>query len=172
MYGKVKVENAESNSHWMCQNGFVEWDLKIDKKVAFNVGYGAGKLFRRIQLFEMFWHAEGMKTEFSGEVNWNGEKYLVSPDTCYGYSDKNWGKDFTSPWVWLSSCNLESRITGEKLGDSVFDIGGGCPKIGPIPLGVSCYLHSGTKESVMSSTSRSFGPSPGQSSIPRKPIPI
>ena len=65
MYGKVKVENAESNSHWMCQNGFVEWDLKIDKKVAFNVGYGAGKLFRRIQLFEMFWHAEGMKTEFS-----------------------------------------------------------------------------------------------------------
>ncbi len=134
MYGKVKVENAESNSHWMCQNGFVEWDLKINKKVAFNVGYGAGKLFRRIQLFEMFWHAEGMKTEFSGEVNWNGEKYLVSPDTCYGYSDKNWGKDFTSPWVWLSSCNLESRITGEKLGDSVFDIGGGCPKIGPIPL--------------------------------------
>ncbi|MDY3274813.1 MAG: tocopherol cyclase family protein [Agathobacter sp.] len=58
-----------------------------------------------------------MKTAYSGEVIWSGEKYIVSPETCYGYSDKNWGKDFTSPWVWLSSNNLTSKITGKKLTD-------------------------------------------------------
>ncbi len=82
----------------------------------------------------MFWHAEGMKTEYAGEVVWNGRRYLVRPDDCYGYADKNWGKDFTSPWVWLSSCNLRSELTGKKLKDSVFDIGGGRPKVGPVAL--------------------------------------
>ena len=108
--------------------------LKIDKKVAFNVGYGAGKLFRSMQAFEMFWHAEGMKTKYSGEIIVDGEKYIVDPETCYGYADKNWGKNFTSPWVWLSSNNLTSKMTGKKLENSVFDIGGGRPKVGPIAL--------------------------------------
>ena len=134
--GKVCVSAEEAAAHpeYMCQGGEMSWDLKIDKKVAFNVGYGAGKLFRTLQLFEMFWHAEGMKTAYSGYVMWNGEKYLVDPATSYGYADKNWGKDFTSPWVWISSNNLTSRITGKKLEDSVFDIGGGRPKVGPVAL--------------------------------------
>lgn len=135
-YGHVKVTTEEVAAHpeYICEAGEMTWDLKIDKKVAFNVGYGAGKLFRSLQLFEMFWHAEGMKTEYSGEITWNGEKYIVSPEKSYGYADKNWGKDFTSPWVWISSNNLTSKLTGKKLEDSVFDIGGGCPKVGPIAL--------------------------------------
>ena len=134
--GSVMVSKEEAASHpeYMCESGSMKWDLKVNKKVAFNVGYGAGRLFRELQLFEMFWHAEGMKSEFEGEVIWNGERYVVTPQTCYGYADKNWGKDFTSPWVWLSSNNLTSEITGKKLEDSVFDIGGGCPKVGPIAL--------------------------------------
>ncbi|MBQ7352802.1 MAG: hypothetical protein IJW54_02235 [Clostridia bacterium] len=134
MYGYVKVENAENHPEWMCQNGEMSWNLKINKQIAFNVGYGAGALFRKMQLFEMFWHAEGMKSGYEGEVIYNGEKYIVDMDTCYGYADKNWGKNFTSPWVWLSSNNLVSKKTGKKLENSVFDIGGGCPKIGPIAL--------------------------------------
>lgn len=118
----------------MCDFGEMSWRLNISKKIAFNVGYGASKLFRRLQLFEMFWHVEGMKTEYSGEIILNGVKYVVEPNNCYGYADKNWGKDFTSPWVWLSSNNLTSKLTGKKLDNSVFDIGGGCPKIGPIAL--------------------------------------
>ena len=134
--GSVMVSEEEAASHpeYMCESGSMKWDLKVNKKVAFNVGYGAGRLFRELQLFEMFWHAEGMKSEFEGEVIWNGERYVVTPQTCYGYADKNWGKDFTSHWVWLSSNNLTSEITGKKLKDSVFDIGGGCPKVGPIAL--------------------------------------
>ena len=135
-YGTVKVtpEEAEAHPEYICEAGEMSWDLKIDKKVAFNVGFGAGKVFRALQLFEMFWHAEGMKTQYEGYVIWNGEKYIVQKENSYGYADKNWGKDFTSPWVWISSNNLTSKLTGKKLEDSVFDIGGGCPKVGPVAL--------------------------------------
>lgn len=130
----VSEEDATNHPEYMCQHGSMSWKLNINKKVAFNVGYGASKLFRTLQLFEMFWHAEGMKTEYSGEVIWNNEKYIISNESSNGYADKNWGKDFTSPWVWISSNTLTSKLTNKKLENSVFDIGGGCPKIGPVAL--------------------------------------
>ncbi|MBE6473386.1 MAG: hypothetical protein E7Z99_07450 [Coriobacteriaceae bacterium] len=103
--------------------------MKVDKQIAFNVGYGASAPLRTIQAFEMFWHAEGIKTAYSGTVVVDGETYIVSPETCYGYADKNWGSDFTSPWVWLSSCNLMSTISGKRLENSAFEIGGGRPVV-------------------------------------------
>ena len=134
--GSITISENESKNHpeWMCDSGTIEWDIKIEKKVAFNVGYGAGKLFRWLQAFDMFWHAEGMKSFYSGTIVANGKKYIVKPETSYGYADKNWGSDFTSPWVWLSSCDLTSKISGKKLQNSVFDIGGGRPVVFKIPL--------------------------------------
>lgn len=136
MCGKISVSESDAKSHpeWMCDAGEIKFKIKIKKEIAYNVGYGAGKLFRTLQAFEMFWHAEGMKTLYEGIIIYNGRKYIVSPDTCYGYADKNWGKDFTSPWVWLSSNDMVSEITGKRLTNSVFDIGGGCPKVGPVAL--------------------------------------
>ena len=129
--GKIEISENDAKNHpeWMCESGSMEWDLKIDKQVAVNVGYGAGELFRVIEAYEMYWHAEGMKSSYSGTVKMNGQNYIIKPETSYGYADKNWGRNFTSPWVWLSSCDLTSNITGKKLTDSVFDIGGGCPKV-------------------------------------------
>ena len=112
----------------------MQWDITVDKKVAFNVGYGAGYLFRKLKAFEMYWHAEGMKSLYSGTITANGEKYIVTNERSFGYADKNWGADFTSPWVWLSSCDLKSKLTGRQLQDSVFDIGGGRPKAFGIAL--------------------------------------
>ncbi len=134
--GEVSVspQDAEAHPEWMCDSGRMRWNLKIKKKIAFHVGYGANAFFRKLNAFEMFWHAEGMKTLYSGWVEWNGEKYLVRPQDCYGYADKNWGGDFTSPWVWLSSNHLTSMRTGKKLKNSVFDIGGGRPKAFHIAL--------------------------------------
>lgn len=131
MTGHVKVtrEDADSHPEWMSDAGEMSWDISIEKQVAYHVGYGASKLFRKLNAFEMFWHAEGMKTAFRGWVRLNGEDYLVEPDTCYGYADKNWGSDFTSPWVWLSSNNLVSNLTGKRLINSVFEVGGGRPKV-------------------------------------------
>ena len=135
-YGKVYVSEEDVKLHpeYMSDAGSISWNLKIKKDIAYNVGYGAGKLFRNLQLFEMFWHVEGMKSRYSGEIILNGEKYIVSEDNSYGYADKNWGRDFTSPWLWLSSCNLVSSISGKRLENSAFDIGGGRPKIGFIAL--------------------------------------
>ncbi|MBO4419760.1 MAG: hypothetical protein J5789_08070 [Oscillospiraceae bacterium] len=134
--GSVRITEAEAQAHpeWMCDAGTMSWDLKLDKQIAFNVGYGASKPLRDVEAFAMYWHAEGMKTAFSGTVTCNGRKYLVTPERSYGYADKNWGRDFTSPWVWLSSNCLASKKTGLPLKNSVFDIGGGRPKIYFVPL--------------------------------------
>jgi len=129
--GKVEISEEESINHpeWMCNSGSMEFELQVNKKVAFNVGYGAGSLFRFLKAFQMYWHAEGMKTTYSGTITANGRKYKVVPETSYGYADKNWGSDFTSPWVWLSSNDLVSTVSGKRLEDSVFDIGGGRPNV-------------------------------------------
>ena len=118
----------------MSDAGRMSWDLKIDKQVAFNVGYDTSELFCKLKAFEMYWHAEGMKSKYEGSVILNGIKYTVKPETSYGYADKNWGCNFTSPWIWLSSNDLVSRISGKKLTNSVFDIGGGRPKVFGVPL--------------------------------------
>ena len=134
--GSISISEEEAAAHpeWMCDAGELSWDLRIDKQIAFNVGYGASKPLRDIEAFAMYWHAEGMKSAYKGTIICNGRKYTVTPEKCYGYADKNWGRDFTSPWVWLSSNSLVSKKTGKKLENSVFDIGGGRPKIYFVPL--------------------------------------
>ena len=135
-HGSISVSDEDAAEHpeWMSDGCEVSWDLKISKITAFNVGYGASTLFSKLQAFEMFWHAEGMKSCFEGEIVFGGERYIVAPEKCYGYSDKNWGRNFTTPWVWLSSNNLTSEISGRKLENSVFDIGGGRPVVLGIAL--------------------------------------
>lgn len=134
--GSISISPDEAQAHpeWMCDAGSLSWDLTIDKQIAFNVGYGASKPLRDAEAFAMYWHAEGMKSAYAGEIHFNGRTYLVHPETSYGYADKNWGRDFTSPWVWLSSNCLKSRLSGITLSNSVFDIGGGRPKIYFVPL--------------------------------------
>lgn len=134
--GRVSVSARQAAEHpeWMSDAGEMQWDLHLQKQVAYNVGYGASRFFRALNAFEMFWHAEGMKTVYEGWVLLNGQRYLVKPDSCFGYADKNWGADFTSPWVWLSSNDLVSNKTGQRLTNSVFEVGGGTPKVFGIPL--------------------------------------
>ena len=131
---RISPQEAEAHPEWMCGSGSLSWDLKLEKQIAFNVGYGASKPLRDAEAFAMYWHAEGMKTAYSGEISFNGRRYTVSPEKSFGYADKNWGRDFTSPWVWLASSCLRSRKTGKLLENSAFDIGGGRPKIYFVPL--------------------------------------
>ena len=134
--GSVSISSEEATTHpeWMCDAGKMTWNLSINKQIAFNVGYGASKPLRDAEAFAMYWHAEGMKSTYSGTILFNGKKYKVTPEKSYGYADKNWGRDFTSPWVWLSSNCLTSKITRKPLTNSVFDIGGGRPKVYFVPL--------------------------------------
>ena len=130
----ISPEDAAAHPEWMCDSGEMQWNLAVDKRIAFNVGYGASKPLRDAEAFAMYWHAEGMKTDYAGSITLNGRRYRVSPEDCHGYADKNWGRDFTSPWLWLSSNCLVSRKTGKVLENSAFDIGGGRPKIYFVPL--------------------------------------
>ncbi len=134
--GSISVSKSAAEKHpeWMSDAGEITWNLKVDKQIAFNVGYGASKALRGAEAFAMYWHAEGMKSAYSGEITFNGRKYMVTPEQSYGYADKNWGRDFTSPWVWLSSNCLKSKKTGKMLKNSVFDIGGGRPQVYFVPL--------------------------------------
>ena len=136
IFGRVFIspEEAEAHPEWMCDAGEMSWDLLVDKQIAFNVGYGASRPMRDAEAFAMYWHAEGMKTAYGGKITFNGVNYIVKPETSCGYADKNWGRDFTSPWVWLSSNHLVSRKTGQRLMNSAFDIGGGRPKVYFVPL--------------------------------------
>ena len=143
---ELSPEEVKNHPEYMCDSGSMAFDIKIDKKIAFNVGYGAGNFFRFLTAFEMYWHAEGMKSLFSGKITANGENYIVKADSSYGYADKNWGADFTSPWVWLSSNDLVSLTTGKRLENSVFDIGGGRPKAFGIAMNrqlLSDYFYEG-----------------------------
>lgn len=134
--GSVDISEDEAAAHpeYMCDAGSMSWHLTVSKQIPYNVGYGASRFFRLINAFEMYWHAEGIKTYYEGEIIFNGEKYIVTPETCNGYADKNWGSDFTTPWVWLSSWDLTSKISGRKLLNSVFEIGGGRPKVFGVAL--------------------------------------
>ena len=134
--GHVSLSEEEVNKHpeYMSAAGDMSFDLRLEKDIAWNVGYGTCGLFRFLKAFEMYWHGEGIKTYVSGKVVLDGETYLVNKETSYGYADKNWGRAFTSPWVWLSSWDLYSEKQQRVLKNSAFDIGGGRPKVFGIPF--------------------------------------
>lgn len=150
LHGHVRVSPEEVAAHpeWMSDAGEMHFDLKVDKRIAFNVGYGASSLFRKLKLFQMYWHAEGMQTRFAGTVNFNGVRYIVRPETCWGYADKNWGSGYTSPWLWLASNCMQSNLTGEMLKNCALDIGGGSPRVLGIPLKgklLGAFVHKGNQ---------------------------
>lgn len=142
----VKEEDVKKHPEWMCQSGSITMDLKAEKVITYNVGYGASGIFRALKAYEMYWHAEGIKTLYSGTVTLDGVEYEVLKDKSYGYQDKNWGSNFTTPWVWLSSNCLKSNITGKVLTNSAFEIGGGKPKVFGISLDrklLGCMYYEG-----------------------------
>lgn len=130
----LSAQEAKAHPEYMSDAGEMSWDLTIDKQIAYHVGYGASSIFRRLNAFEMFWHAEGIKTIYSGTVRLDGVIYDIIPERSYGYADKNWGADYTSPWLWISSCHLRSLITGQILNHSAVEVGGGRPKVFGVPL--------------------------------------
>lgn len=139
-------EEAQRHPEYMSDSGHMTWDLVIDKKMSYAVGYGASSLFRTLQVFDMFWHVQGIQTAYSGVVTLDGEVYDVFADRSFGYADKNWGRDFTSPWLWMSSCHLIRESTGEELKETAFDFGGGKPSIYGLPLSrklLGCLIYEG-----------------------------
>lgn len=135
LVGSVSLSHEECDAHpeYMSQPGTMSWDLKVDKKSVYSVGYGNSELFRNLEAFTMFWHIHGLKAEFEGKVMYNNEEYEVIKGESYGYQDKNFGKDYTNPWLWLA-CNNFKDEKGNSV-DAAFDMGGGNPEAFGISLG-------------------------------------
>ena len=147
--GSVSLSDAEARAHpeYMSDAGDMSWDLEAEKVLSYSVGWGTSPFFRWLDAFNMYWHVAGMKTRYKGTVTFNGEAWKVDPETSSGYQDKNWGRDYTSPWVWLNCNSLTSRKTGRRLERSSLDVGGAQP----VAFGISlpCRLlvalhHEGT----------------------------
>ena len=134
--GKVTLSADEARAHpeYMSDAGEMSWDLKAEKILPYSVGFGTSPFFRDINAFQMYWHAAGMRTRYEGKIVFNGEIFRVEPDTCAGYQDKNWGCDYTSPWVWLNCNNFVDRATGKTLPRTSLDVGGAQPVVFGISL--------------------------------------
>ncbi len=100
----------------------------------YDVGFGASLPMRLLNAFQMYWPVQGMKTLYNGTIVFNGEEFEVTPKTCFGYQDKNWGSDYTNPWVWLNCNNFTSRASGKKLARTSLVVGGARPVLFGKPL--------------------------------------
>lgn len=135
IYGFADVTEEEAGHRsLMTDAGTMEWDLEVHKTIACHTGIIANRFFTALNALESFWHGEGIRTYFRGTVSLDGVIYEVSPDTCYGYADKHWGRSFNKPWLQLASCKLVSERTGKELRHSALAVDGCCPKILCIPL--------------------------------------
>ena len=105
----------------------IQWNLTINKKLKYDLGYTTSSFFRNINLAQMYWNIDGMKTEYNGTIIYNNQKYKVISNQSYGYQDKNWGTDLTPKWIWLN-CNKFKDINGNSLNSSIA-IGGSIPVI-------------------------------------------
>jgi hypothetical protein len=130
----VSAETAIAHPEYMTDAGDMSWDLQILNKNSYSVGYGTSWLLRKLNLFQMFWHVQGMETAYSGKIVYNGNTYSVSPEIALGYQDKNWGTDYTNPWIWLN-CNKFTDENGVCLHGTSLDLGGGRPRVAGISLG-------------------------------------
>jgi tocopherol cyclase len=127
--GRAFATEKDIGAHpeWMSDAGDIEWDLTARKILTYDLGFAASWPFRWSRAFQMFWHVQGIKTEYTGTITLDGERYVVEPSTSAGYQDKNWGEDFTNPWVWLNCANFTRVGSSDLLPTTCLDVGGGTP---------------------------------------------
>ncbi|WP_345552034.1 tocopherol cyclase family protein [Microbulbifer aestuariivivens] len=136
----VTAEEAAAHPEYLSDAGEISWNLTVQKPLSYSVGYAGAKVFRELEAFDMFWHVEGIKSLFGGEIIFNGEVYDVIPERSWGYQDKNFGRDYTNPWIWLSVNDFTSSKTGEQLTKTSLDIGGGNPRALGIDFGEKALM--------------------------------
>lgn len=146
--GAVQLSEQETIEHpeYMSDAGSMNWELNAEKILSYNLGWATSRLLRLLNAFQMYWHVQGMKTRYQGTIVFNGEEFEVTPDTSYGYQDKNWGQTFSNPWVWLNCNHFTSRSTGEKLPLTSLDVGGAQAVFFGIPLPralIIAFYHEG-----------------------------
>lgn len=133
--GFVEV-TAEEAGHrcFMSNAGYMEWDVEVHKAVSCHTGFMANPLLQAVNALDSYWHGEGIRSFFRGNVILDGEIYQISADTSYGYADKHWGRSFNRPWMQFACGRMTSKKAGKELRHSVLAINGCSPRFLCFPL--------------------------------------
>lgn len=115
--GFLSLNQEEISAHpeLLCESGYATWDLTYETAETYGEGYTDSS---------MRWFPFGLKTNFSGKINFDGTDYLVDARRCSGYIERYWGNEIPEPWFHISTTDLTSVITGKTLLDSSFSIHG------------------------------------------------
>lgn len=116
--GSVSVSKEMSRSfpEYMSDIGRLEWNLQYERSIDFKPLIGKKE--------SEAWFPTGLATRFSGRISLDGSEYVVVPEKCFGYSEKNWGKSYPIPYLHVSSSKLTSEFTGKLMRQSGFTVQG------------------------------------------------
>lgn len=140
--GFVYMSNNDSAApEYMSDSGGMKWNLQFQNLIPCAV---KSEFLRTTQLRDIQWKIPGCKTQFAGNILFDGEEYVVHPQKSYGHVDFFSCSDFLNSSVWISSNNLISLISSKRLQHSCFEVGGffGREKNKKI---IVCFFHEGTE---------------------------
>ena len=66
---RLTPEEAAAHPEYISDPGEMSWQLTAEKVLSYSLGYGASRLFRVLNAFQMYWHVQGMLTRFSGQCS-------------------------------------------------------------------------------------------------------
>ena len=127
-------EDTARRKYNLTDAGEMTWNLDLQKTVSCHTGILASPLFQWLHALDSYWHGEGIKTFFRGQVTVNGCSYRIQADTSFGYADKHWGRSINDPLLRLSCSRLISEKTGQVLRHSALAVDGCCPRFFFLPL--------------------------------------
>lgn len=115
--GFISIANEDEikNKEIFCQQGYATWNLEYKIKESELKGYHNDS-YR--------WFPIGVKTDFVGKVNFDGEDFLVDTRTALGHIDRFFGNAYPTELIHIYCSNLISMISGKKLENSAFCIQG------------------------------------------------
>lgn len=126
-YVDVTPRKARHRS-FMTDAGYMEWDLEVNKSISCHTGIFSGRLAQALRVSDSYWHGEGIRSFFRGNVSLDGQLYEVTPELSYSYADKHWGRSLDTPWFQLSCVKLSSTRADGTLRNSALAVTGICPR--------------------------------------------
>lgn len=133
--GFIDVTRGEARRRsLMTDAGCMKWEVEVRKAVSCHTGFLGGKLVQALRALDSYWHGEGIRSFFSGNVTLDGVSYEIIPDLSYGYADKHWGRSFNRPWLQFTCGKLGSQRTDGELRHSVLALNGFYPRFLMFPL--------------------------------------
>lgn len=111
----ISKNDLLKNPEFLSNSGYATWYLEY--KITKSLTKGFRNDIQR-------WFPLGIKSEFTGKINFDGEDFIVSPQNSNGYIERFFGSTFPKSWFHIHSSDLISLISGKKLKNSNFCIQG------------------------------------------------